>query len=454
MAGANPDLEAGMRMYREARFREALAHFERALQADANDARARGMRGFAFSRLGDMDAAVRDLGAAVEREPRDAMLQTGLGMVLLVLDRLDEAEAALRRALALAPNDPDALANLSLALRLRGDFAGAERAARNALATRPRQVEARVNLAYALLAQGKYAEGWEAHSARPDPRLNPRSPASPAVVPHDAALPAAGAPVILHGEQGLGDILFFLRFAHRLKERGHPLAFWGDPRLHGLLGRTGLFQHFLKPEAVPGAGIAVIWVGDLPHLVRAVDPAAFDPPLAIPVDAARRERWRERLAAWGPPPYVGLTWRAGIERRGSLGLSKQVDPVALGDALKGKVATWVSLQRNPSAGEVRLLSGALGAPVHDAASANDDLDEVLALVDLLDEYVAVSNTNTHLRAAAGRDADVLVPWPPEWRWLADVERSPWFAAMRLYRQARDGDWRAALAAVRARLQAP
>ena len=440
-----------MRLYREARFREALGHFERALAADANDARARGMRGFALSRLGDHEAAVSELTAAVERAPRDPMLHTGLGMVLLVLDRLDEAEAALRRALIQAPNDPDALANLSLALRSRGDFAGAERAARNALAARPQQLEARLNLAYALLAQGKYAEGWEAHSARPDPRVNPRSPATPAVVPHDAALPPAGAPIILHGEQGLGDILFFLRFAPELQRRGHPLAFWGDPRVHGMLGRTGLFQHFLKAEAVPGPGIAVVWVGDLPRLLGANDATRFAAPLVLPVDPARRERLRERLAAFGPAPYVGLTWRAGIERRGALGLSKRLDPAALGAALKDVKATWVSLQRKPAAGEAQELAQAAGAPLHDASFANDDLDDALALLDLLDDYVGVSNTNTHLRAATGKPARVLVPWPPEWRWLERVERSPWFPAMTQYRQEADGSWSGALARLAADL---
>ena len=430
-----------MRLYREARFREALGLFERALAADAEDARARGMRGFTLSRLGDFEGAARDLSDAVARAPRDAMLQTGLGMVLIVQDRIDEAEAALRRALALVPNDPDALANLSLALRSRGDFAGAERAARHALAARPQQLEARINLAYALLAQGKYAEGWEQHSARPDPRINPRSPLTPAVVPHDAALPAAGAPIILHCEHGLGDVIFFLRFAPELARRGHPLAFWGDTRLHGILARSGLFQHFLKPEAVPGAGITVIWVGDLPRLVGAND--GFAPPLALRVADARRMRWREKLASLGPAPCIGLTWRAGIERRGSLGLSKQVDPETLGAAVKGKRATWVSLQRNPRPDELARLSSALGAPVHDAHTVNDDLDEALALLDVLDDYIGVSNTNTHLRAATGRGARVLVAWPPEWRWLAQAPRSPWFPQVSLYRATRDG-WNDAL----------
>ena len=43
---------------------------------------------------------------------------------------------------------------------------------------------------------------------------------------------------------------------------------------------------------------------------------------------------------------------------------------------------------------------------------------------------------------------VLVPHPPEWRWGIEGDRSPWFPGMRVYRQAQDGDWGAALESLR------
>jgi hypothetical protein len=50
----------------------------------------------------------------------------------------------------------------------------------------------------------------------------------------------------------------------------------------------------------------------------------------------------------------------------------------------------------------------------------------------------------HLAAAAGATADVLVPFPPEWRWGVAGE-SPWFPGFRVFRQRPDGDWSRALA---------
>jgi len=82
--------------------------------------------------------------------------------------------------------------------------------------------------------------------------------------------------------------------------------------------------------------------------------------------------------------------------------------------------------------------------VHDFTGLNEDLEGMLALLALLDEYVGVSNTNMHLRAAVGKSACVLVPAPAEWRWRQSGRRSPWFPDFRLYRQSLQGRWDDAL----------
>ena len=35
---------------------------------------------------------------------------------------------------------------------------------------------------------------------------------------------------------------------------------------------------------------------------------------------------------------------------------------------------------------------------------------------------------------------VVLPFAPDWRWLLERADSPWYPTMRLFRQARAGDW--------------
>jgi hypothetical protein len=151
---------------------------------------------------------------------------------------------------------------------------------------------------------------------------------------------------------------------------------------------------------------------------------------------------RARLEAAGPGPWTAVTWRAGVP-----GVTlREVPPAPLGTALSAVPGTVLSVQRKPAAEDVAAFSTALGRAVADFSDVNDDLEAMLALMALVDRYVSVSNTNIHLRASAGRPAHVLVPHPPEWRWFAE-DGSPWFREMTVYRQAPDGDWSAALAAL-------
>ena len=64
---------------------------------------------------------------------------------------------------------------------------------------------------------------------------------------------------------------------------------------------------------------------------------------------------------------------------------------------------------------------------------------------LLDDYIGVSNTNMHLRAATGKDARVLVTHPGEFRWQVHGETSPWFPEFKLYRQSVGANWENAFA---------
>ena len=445
------ELQRALRLRAQARFADALAVCDELVRRHPAWAAARETRGLVLCHLQRFDEGLAEIRAAVAAEPRNADFLCDLGFLAYVDDRQDEARTALEAAIALAPAHAMALANLSLVRRSAGDFGGAEAAARGALAADPARYEARINLALALLAQGRFQEGWAAYAWRPAPHVNLRDPHLAAHVPHAQGLPPPGAPVVIHGEQGLGDTLFFLRFAPALAARGHRLAFWGDARLHGVLAGAGVFEKLLAPEAMPAEGLAVLWAAELPWLLEAHDPARFPPPLPLKVDAGRSQGLREHLSRLGPPPYVGLTWRAGLERRGRVALAKSLDGAALARALRGAAGTFLALQRGALPGEVAQVAQALGANVHDAGPVLERLDDAFTLCATLDEYVAVSNTNVHLRASAGRASRVLVPWPPEWRWAR--EPSPWFPRACSYRQASSGSWDAALAALRADLGA-
>ncbi len=351
------------------------------------------------------------------------------------LGRVDAALASYARALELAPAHAGIHYNLGyLHHKVTGRLDGARRHYEEAIRLDPAFANAHLNLGQVSMLEGDLGAGWREFAWR-EPRLGyvPRS-GTRYEMPRTEPWPARLA---IRSEQGLGDILFFLRYAGLARERGSALSFEGDARLYPILARTGLFSRLGEGDA----GAAEILVGDLPLLF----PSAIPPALRLEPEPAVRERLAQRFRIWGPRPWILLTWRAGERGSGLFErLYKEIPVEALGAALRGKATTWISVQRQPAEGECEALARSLGAAVHDASDVNADLEAALAAMDLADDYIGVSNTNVHLRAGVGKGARVLVPFAPEWRWGLEGE-SRWFRGMRTYRQAPGGDWSRALA---------
>ena len=418
--------------HRQGRIEEAEKIYRQVLATQPGHAIATHFLGMAAWQRGDIATAEGLMRESIVRDAGVPDFHNNLGLLLRDTQRTDEALACFAKTLEVDPGWLEAYNNRALTLEARGDWDGAIAAYRTALSREPGFAAAQQNLARVLLATGGLDEAWERYRWR----LVAQGLSTQAPDPAARTLPAelGGRRFSLLGEQGVGDVLFFLRFVPELRRRGATVAFEGDARLAPLLARTGLFEERMdRGERV--------FVGDLPWLLEAKDAARF-PPLPLQADPMRVAHWRARLREWGPAPYVAFTWRAGMETAGGpVRMQSKTAPASLlARAVAGERATWISVQRLPRPAEREALEAALSAPVHDASDANEDLDDMLALMTVVDDYVGVSNANTHLRAGAGGSMRVLVPHPPEWRWMTRGDRSPWFASMRLVRQQPDGRW--------------
>jgi len=377
-------------------------------------------------------------------DPRAGELSMMLGSALAHQGRFTAALDAFRRAADLGPRDPRAQWAYGFAVHATGNPDQGIARMEAALALDPDAISIRGALSAVRRARGDFAAGWRDYETRPS-RLNFLSE-NPQLHPVLALAPdLSNSRVCLLGEQGLGDELFFLRFVPLLKSRGADVAYIAGHKLVSMLGRVPLLDQVIpRGQALPEFDIAML-IGDLPV---ALGHEATPAPLPLSALPSRLDEMRERLHALGRPPFLGVTWRGGTAPERQLGASwshfKRVPLEGLGAALQEVEGTLLALQRLPEDGEVAHLAARVGRPVHDFTALNEDLEGMLALLSLLDDYVGVSNANMHLRAGVGRTARVLVPQPAEWRWMSAGDESPWFPGFRIYRQAPDGDWRDAL----------
>ena len=485
LARADDALRASaMGLYQAGDFDSAVGLYAKLVARNAADASLRGEYALALESAGRSGEALA-MAQAAAASGEDAAAHDAYGLLLLNRGRYDEAVAELGRALALDPQMHEAAFNLAAAQRAAGR-AGDARATLDALEPRLDAVglaslavryadlgdsarciaiaeraiardatiaAAHSTLAIELLRTGELERGWREYTYRPWRGSEILAQVAAGSYPPPMPGELAGRDVVILSEQGLGDMLFFLRFAKPLADAGARLhAMRLDPRLLPMVRRSMAIEAWPGDRAIE-PGTLALWAGDLPAFVQARGVRGDEAALALAPLPDRVAKMAERLGT-AKLRRVGIAWQAGVRaQRRSVRqqfLWKEVTPRALGESLAGLPLQLVSIQRHPEPGALDELERACGAKVLDLSEANGDLEDMLALLALLDEYAGVSSTNIHLRAGLGRGGHVLVPFPPDWRWQA-AGASAWFPAFATYRQSPSLDWAGALGALRAGL---
>ena len=455
----NPDLaegwnNLGMLLGRRHDLENARRHFLRAVYLKPEFYMAACNLGLVNRELERFEDAERELRRALELDPQPTTARLNLAGVLQDSGRLDAAREMLETAHGEAPQNADVLTAMSaVALRL-GEGARATQLAEQALGCAPDSPDARLALATAQLARGDFAHGWENYEARlasgqgmqrkfPIARWNGED--------------LRGKRIFVYGEQGLGDEIMFASCLPDLLRRGAHCLLDCTPRLrplmHDAFPEVEVLESPTRPESpgVMDVGADVCApIGSLPRFLRTTreDFAGGRPYLKA--DAQRVAAWRERLAGLGDGLKVGLSWRGGLARTGRSNRSIAIE--ALQPLLQTAGVRWVSLQHDARPDELSDLAAGHANGVAHWPEAHAEIPETAALIEALDLVVTVCSTIVHLSGALGRQALVMTPRGPEWRYLLEGASMPWYASVELIRQRQRDDWSDVLAAVRDRLE--
>jgi Flp pilus assembly protein TadD len=103
----------GQAVYLKGRFSEAIAHFEKALFIEPNEAIAHGALGAVLLKVGRRQEAFEHLQKSLEINPQQASVHSTLGAALLAENKPNESLAHLQAALVINSEDGDAHYNLA-----------------------------------------------------------------------------------------------------------------------------------------------------------------------------------------------------------------------------------------------------------------------------------------------------------------------------------------------------
>jgi len=423
------------------RLEEALASHDMALALSPDHALAHLNRGSALAGLGRLGEALESFDRAIALDGTSALAHSNRGSALHRLERYDEALQSHDRAVALAPGLAHAHIARGQTLAELGRYDQALASFAHALRLNPQSAEAQFGRATTLLVTGNFHDGWRAYEDRRR-RVGADAFHAQGRPQWSGREDISGKTLFIEGEQGLGDMIQFCRFARLCADKGARVI------LTARESQIRLLQSLdARIEVRPQASWPTAFDYHIPLMSL---PLALDVPQSgfaaatpyLKAEPARVERWRHRIGSHGLK--IGICWQGGPGNPARSFSLAALAPIASRPGIR-----LISLQKG--AGHEQLATSPIPVETlgEDYDAGPDAFLDAAAAMELVDLVISCDTSLAHLAGALARPVWVVLKFAPDWRYLLGREDSPWYPTMRLFRQDRPGDWQSVFATMAA-----
>lgn len=245
--------------------------------------------------------------------------------------------------------------------------------------------------------------------------------------------PLEGKTLLFRCEGGFGDQILNFRFARDFVAKGARVLVSCAPELKAIFSRHGFI-------CVDNEGVSRVHYDYWVPAMSAAHILGYEMNTLSGAPYLTAEP--RKLFAKPGTLRVGIRWAGSSEFEHQ---QHRVFPSApLIDLHNLSGVTLYSLQRDEN-----LVDGLPFADLRDQLKTWEDTASIIAGLDIL---ISSCTSTAHMAAALGVETWVIVPVLPYYTWAVPGERSAWYDSVRLFRQAKYGEWDQPLQAVRQKLQ--
>jgi tetratricopeptide (TPR) repeat protein len=416
---------------------EALAAYEKVLALNANSAGGWYGRGNVLNELKRFEDAVTAYDRALALDQNFAQGWVGRGNVLNMLKRFDEALAAFARALTLQANLAEAWlgrGNVLLELKQVGEALSCYD---RAIAIEPDFATAYFNRGRGKLLLGHYEEGWQDYEWRWHARdFLSKRPDLKASNWQGENLP--GRHLLVYSEQGLGDIIQFVRYLPLLLQRECKLTFLTSDKLARLVQRSIPSLDVVATLEGLQEIDAQVALMSLPHFFKTHLASVPNQVPYLNAEVSLEKAWKARIGAHGFK--IGIAWQGNPI--GAIDAGRSVPLKLFAPLSKISEVRLISLQKNVGLDQLADLPEGMNIETlgDDFDSGPDAFIDTAAVMNNVDLIITCDTSIAHLAGALGRPTWVALKQVPDWRWMLDRRDTPWYPTMRLFRQNERDDW--------------
>jgi hypothetical protein len=259
----------------------------------------------------------------------------------------------------------------------------------------------------------------------------------------DTTRELSGKTILLHIDQGRGDMIQFVRYLPLLVQQEVRVVLESPRELAPLLAGIPGISIVVQGEPLPPFDCHYPLVS-LPAVLG--HEFGAEPPY-LDVPSHKISRWRSEMKPSGLPA-IGVVW-AGNPMHKNDG-NRSMPLRLLLPLFETAGVQFLALQKPLRDGDREILRSLTRVRLLDEQLK--DFSDTAAVVSLLDLVITVDTAVAHLTGALGKPVWVLLSSCPDWRWRLDGTHTPYYPSARLFRQPRTGDWPRVVTEVRAALE--
>lgn len=465
----------GLCKHRMGQNAEAIEIIQTVLDLDPDNAENWNNLGLAYGGMGNSKKAIDCIKRALELKPDHFLFENNLALQYRSLGDYDNAIKSMRRAISI-DEKPQLWVNLGGMYGELLQLDEAEKCVRSALKLDPEYSAAYIDLAFIYHLRGDWKTAFAAYEWRffYYPQMKYYHNAFDPQKTWDGTSDLNGKRVLIYGEQGLGDIIQFVRYCKYLKEKGayvivhcplsldavvrrvegvdettnrdifndtgekfpeydYQFAMMSFPYLLHLEMITGEpyikpatdgFKDYMKTEYGDTFNVGIVWAGNPahPHDQRRSIPLKHfrklhDTPgvklFSLQIESAKRQ--------------YGFTYRTADN------IVKTAKDIS--DPKDTNAEKFI-----PQNGIVDYNEDCEDMKIVDLTKMIQSFDDTATILAGLDMVICCDTATAHMAGAMGVPVWVAIPYNPDWRWQMKGDTTHWYDSMRLYRQPSKGDW--------------
>lgn len=298
--------------------------------------------------------------------------------------------------------------------------------------------------AHNLLLDGQYAEGWKQYEHRH---------AFATALHHQTRRISLersleDKDVLVIGEQGIGEMLFFSNFLEKFQNNVRSVAVLCEHKIGKLLADSFKTIRFIdNPDdlSIQDRQRAKIAIGSLPFYLYErgyTDQDLVKPAHRIDVAKQKTKYWQNWLKQNSMDKQmlkIGISLQGGNKMDLLSSYARAINPeLIFKTAPRGKVHFY-DIQHNHNHEDIKVIANKYGHPITDMRKAGIDLGQLAAFMKSLDLVITSQQTNAHLCGISQIPALVLLP-PFCHFAFGRKQLSTWYPSLKLIRAKKPGNW--------------